>query len=376
VSQLSRGNCDYNYSPPPLVCAPGHGRSSRIARSDLAEGTPIPGQNTVGLDGGFAFFASLQPPVCPSGVRWPLNPKEKAAGDAIRAMGTNSLPTLVAIIRQKENKSAARFIAWVNKQRFLKVKIYSTAERRAQAYAALQELGYIAIPAWTEILLDEKLPVYPREFAAFSLANLRNSPGFAAAIPTNSSAYAAMTVIIEQRDEQAWHGLLRGLNSTNSLIRSNAAINLGGFGPRAKGAIPGLIEHASDPDPGARKACLRALRDCEPDPALGLIRALQYERGYSRAGAAASLGLLKQRPTESVQALMSAALDSESYVRETAISALSDFGTNAFVAMPVLANACSDTNKFVRRAATNALAQLTARIAVPSEGDPSPSEPQ
>src|SRR5437773_2372711 len=136
-----------------------------------------------------------------------------------------------------------------------------------------------------------------------------------------------------------WHSILRTLGPTQRTLFPFCS---------STSTIPIL----------AREACLKALGRCEPDMALSLIRSVKYRSGPGRAGAAASLGFLKQRPEESIAILIEATRDPEPNVRETAISALSDFGPRASNAVPVLLHACNDTNKIVRRAATNALAQI------------------
>jgi hypothetical protein len=288
-----------------------------------------------------------------------LTPKEKEAGMAIRAIGTNGLPVLLDIVRlRNEGKMMRAAISWINKRKYLGLKIYPADQRRVQACSALQELGFQALPAWSEILLDEKIPMATRELAAMSLGHLRSADSSGALFPASYRTDSTMNTLLQPLRDRAWRTLTKGLESTNSLIRSNTAYYIGGFGPQAKEAIPNLIQHAEDPDPGVRAACIAAMSKCEPDTALGLIRSLKYERGRRRAGAAASLGLLKQRPEESVRALMLAVQDSEYYVRECAISGLADFRSKASNAIPLLLNACHDTNKFVRGAATNALLEI------------------
>jgi HEAT repeats len=302
-------------------------------------------------------YAPISGPMGPV-IRPLLTQKEKTAGEAIRAIGTNALPVLVRMARRTDGRMTSRVIAWINKQKFLGLKIASADQHRVEACSALQELGVQAIPAWTEILLDEKIPLQTREFAAVSLAHVRNANSSGPLFSTNYRVDSAMNTLLQPLRDQAWRALTKGLDSTNAAIRSNTASYVGGFGPQAKGAIPKLIEHAEDPDPGVRAACIAAMSKCEPDTALGLIRSLKYERGRRRAGAAASLGLLKQRPEESVQALMLTAQDNDYYVREAAISALADFKSKASNAIPMLQIACNDTNKFVRRAATNTLLEI------------------
>ena len=329
-----------------------------------------------------SWITDLPPPITIAPVGGPIAPlirplltqKEKAAGEAIRAIGTNALPMLVRMARRNDSRMSSRVIAWINKQKFLGLKITPADQRRVEACSALQELGLQAIPAWTELFLDEKIPLKTRQLAAVSLAHVRNVNSSGPLFPDNYRAYSAMNTSLQPLRDQAWRALAKGLDSTNAAMRSNTASYVGGFGPQAKEAIPKLLEHTEDPDPGVRAACIAAMSRCEPDTALALIRNLKYERGRRRAGAAASLGLLKQRPEESVQALMLVAQDDDYYVREAAISAIADFKAKASNAIPMLQIACNDTNKFVRRAATNALLEIMPKPPIDQRSEALPTK--
>ena len=288
--------------------------------------------------------------------------KERDALEAIRAIGTNALPYLANVVRQDDSRLKTKLLLWLNKQKFAKIRFPSADQRRAHAYAALLHLGYAAIPGWRDLLLDENLPMDRREIAALSLARLNSRSwgfpvGYTSGTPVAGSSLSPSGSLTKMDHEALWRVLSQALSSTNPIMRANVAFHLANLGTDAKDAVPILLQHVHDPDPRAREACLKALSRCEPDMALSLIRSVKYRSGPGRAGAAASLGFLKQRPEESIAILIEATHDPEPKVRETAISALSDFGPRASNAIPLL-NACNDTNKIVRRAATNALAQI------------------
>jgi len=255
------------------------------------------------------------------------------AREAIRGIGTNGLPRLVQLIRHEDSPLSVKVLSLLKKQSVLKLKIYSADERRAQAFRALTVLGIEAAPAWTEILVDEHLSVKIRETALLSLGYA----GPEAAVPP----------------------LIACLCATNTLIRTNAAMLLSSFGYKAKAAIPALLSTiGNENDPAVRTVFADALRHCEPDTVVCLIRSLMYDPPTFRAGAATSLGLLKQRPEVSIPALIYYLDDPDAHVRESAVSALADFGPEAHSATPSLLKACNDPKKYVRIAATNALAQI------------------
>ncbi|HMC27199.1 MAG TPA: HEAT repeat domain-containing protein, partial [Verrucomicrobiae bacterium] len=263
----------------------------------------------------------------------PWGTEEPRTREAIRHIGTNCLPKLVQLIRHQDSPFSLKVLSLLQRQSLLKLKIYSADEHRAQAFRALTVLGTDAAPAWTEILLDEHLSVKIRETALLSLGYA----GPEAAVPP----------------------LIACLSVTNIVIRTNAAMLLSSFGYKAKAAIPALLSIiGNENDPAVRTVFADALRHCEPDTVVCLIRSLMYDPPTFRAGAATSLGLLKQRPEVSIPALIFYLDDPDAHVRESAVSALADFGPEAHSATPSLLKACNDPKKYVRIAATNALAQI------------------
>lgn len=255
------------------------------------------------------------------------------AQEAILHIGTNGLPNLVQLIRRDDSPLAKKMLAFLMKQSLIKLKVYSADERRAQAFQALLLLGPDAAPAWTEVLLDEHLSSKIRQTA---LVSIRYAGPEGAVLPLTAC-----------------------VSATNTVIRTNAAMLLSSFGYKAKAAIPALLNSIDkETDPVTRAVFADALRHCEPDTVVCLIRSLTYDSPTFRAGAATSLGLLKQRPEVSVPALIVCLDDPDAHVRESAVSALADFGPDAHSAKPALLKACADPKKYVRIAATNALKQI------------------
>jgi len=287
------------------------------------------------------------------------------AGEAVRHMGRNALPALARIVRHQDSALSRKLLALAAKQSILKLKLFSADQRRNQAYAALIELGAVAEPVWTELLLDEELPENTRQTAARSLGMLgsqaeRALPGlfYTSMKYRGELANTARESILHIGAEAATPVLIQNLSAPNALVRSNAAVLLQRFGQTAHRAIPALLKGIEDQDPGVRAAIATALRNCEPHIVLSLTRSLKYDPPTFRAGAAVSLGLHKQNPELAVPALIQSMEDKESQVRESAACALGDFGVEARAAVPALRRACTDTNKEVRMAATNALQQI------------------
>jgi len=282
---------------------------------------------------------------------------ESNALQAVRSLGTNSLPHLLRRVRQDDHPVIANAIAWINSQKYLRLKINSCNQRRLQAYTALSVLNDQALPVWTDVMLDEKLPLERRSIAALSLARLPARTG----VPWEArDANATSGRTSDAAYDAVWHVFLLGVQCTNQWVRSNSLFQIGEMGLKAKGAVSGLLPYLADRDPAIRATCVTALGKCDPDPVASAIRSLKYGTAPRRAGAAATLGRVKEGSFRCVEALSGTIQDPIPYFRETAISALADLGPQASNAIPALLLACTDTNKFVRRAATNALSAISS----------------
>ena len=276
-------------------------------------------------NGGIVYIASFWPPS--------RNPKEVKAQEAIHRIGTNGFPVLKAILRRRDDGVLEKtLIARVNKQSFLKIKLFTSEQRRLQAYSALIELGPVAEPVWKDLLLDEHLSLRQRQHI--------------------------VTLLGDMAPEVAVPPLVAALSVTNTAIRTNAAYVLASMGKQARAAVPVLLKGVEDHDPSLHLAFATALRKCEPDGVWSLTRSLKYDPPAFRLGAARSLGFLKEKPELSIPALIQSANDPDYRVREGAICALAEFGVQAQSALPSVLAACTDTNRYVRIAATNALVQI------------------
>ena len=69
------------------------------------------------------------------------------AEDAIRHMGTNTLPFLVGMLRAKDSQFTKKLAAFANKQHLIHVSLLRKRERHLSAAFALHALGPMAKPA-------------------------------------------------------------------------------------------------------------------------------------------------------------------------------------------------------------------------------------
>ena len=302
-------------------------------------------------------------------LRFSRTVTESNACQAIREIGTNALPTLIHFVRDPDSWLETGLRRFVRKQSQFKLKSFSAEQRRLQAFAALIQLGSVAVPAWSELLLDQNLPIKTRQVAASCLGRplTNNAEAAASALfrclmhEPEHLGKTASDSLYRIGPESAVPVLIQNLSSPDPLARSNAAVVLAGFGTKAESAVSALLNRVEDNDDGVRTASRIALRNCEPDAVLSLTRSLKYDPPSFRAGAASSLGLLKQKAEIAIPALIQALNDDEMPVRRAAASALGRYGAEAQPAVSALLKACGHTNKHFRTAATNALEQIQGR---------------
>ncbi len=209
--------------------------------------------------------------------------KEPRAEEAIRRIGTNSIPTLLRMLSARDSALKLKLLALANKQRLIKIHVVSAAEQNmnaALAFHALRNDAKGAVPALMKIYGKQYSPesqfsvvvalgyIGPDAKSAFPLlvrAKFDNEHS------TNQSRLA-----ISRHAEQALSEILMPTTDCASLMtdtlsdpdprmRRFAASTLLEFGARSKPAIPKLIELLKDPDSATRKEAAMATRRIDPD---------------------------------------------------------------------------------------------------------------
>ena len=237
-----------------------------------------------------------------------------AAQEAIRAMGTNSLPFLIRYLRSKDppfNEQRVRLKARLNLLRKGGEYAGLWHRRAARACAELGQAGAPAFPALMEAMN------YPHAADDVASALARMLPG-SAPVLTNISAMG------------------------NETARCRAADMLG------------MAYSLPETEEMARTALLRGLRDRQSQP---------------RACAAAALGRWNQRRDVIMPALTSALSDPDAIVRGVAATSLGNFGNSARIAVPELLKLLQDTNDYPRKRATEALQKIDPEAATKAAGN-------
>lgn len=243
----------------------------------------------------------------------PSVPQETRAqtDDAIRHMGTNTIPWLIERICFRDDhilKQVSRAV--FNKARAVNTtnrwELIDQAERRAfQASMALAALGTQA------------------EGAIGELTKVIDGPYAGGTRTARSVIYA-----LSNLGPKALTPLMRTFTNQNAFARDAAVHWIGNLGTNASPAVPALV---------------------------GFLDNMETRLAI---GAAFSLGEIHMDSATAVPALANALTTGTYRVGFQAATSLGKFGTNARSATPALLTACNHRYDFMRQAATNALLKI------------------
>ena len=200
---------------------------------------------------------------------------EQNAQRAVEKAGTNSIPTLLTMLRQSDSPLKRRVMDLSQRQRFIKVH---AEMRNSGAWVGFSTLGSNAAgatPSLMEIYGLEACEASQR-YVVRSLAAI--GPAANAAIPvllratTNSdfivraeSLYALVRLHTE--DDVAVPALTKALHDPNGSVRFVACGSLSQLGEGAKHAVPVLVETLGDPVRDVQHRAADALRAIDPEAA-------------------------------------------------------------------------------------------------------------
>lgn len=243
------------------------------------------------------------------------------AMNAVRQIGTNAIPYLLAMMRVQDSKLKEKIILLLGKQHIFRIRVIDADDKHLRAMYGFQALGPQASSAIPEL----KVMVNNLKIVHFATAALVN-------ISPNGVEAATC-----------------GLQSTNALVRRETAGVLG---------IPGIVRFTTNATP-ARMAVLRAQAEFAVPP---LIRALNDSDELTRARAAIALGLLGQKPEIAVPALIKNLQVTNSWrVPASAAKALGRFGPSAALALPALKEIATHPDSHVRETATSAIEAIESQ---------------
>jgi hypothetical protein len=199
-----------------------------------------------------------------------------AAEEAIRAIGTNGIPTLLQLLEAKDTDLGARLCRLASRQHFIRLAYYSASSKHVWAMAGFEILGPSASNAVPHLVrMYEKCLTDPESPSpAVPLGCI--GPGAVAAIPvllqgtTNGNSrvrHSAIWVLgcVHREPNRVVPALAGLLSDPSESVRSVAANSLGKFGEEATAAVPALRRALSDTNGMAREAASSALKKICPE---------------------------------------------------------------------------------------------------------------
>ena len=177
----------------------------------------------------------------------------READDAVRHLGTNSIPVLLHLLRKRDSNLKLWVAALARRQRIITIRFVPAASWNTEASRAFIVLGDVAKGA-----VPELMRVYNENISAASEAAVLDAltwigPAAKPAIPlllgaaTNSNARVRANGLwalgeIHAEPELCVPTLIYALSDTDDWARISAAHALGMFGPDARSAVPSLTQ--------------------------------------------------------------------------------------------------------------------------------------
>jgi HEAT repeat protein len=206
-------------------------------------------------------------------------PSQQEADKAMRAVGTNAIPTLLRLVQEKESPLKLKWyelLKWLDDQYAFKTKYSLAWERNYEGFAGFKALGAdarVAVPDLIKIY-DRNVSPDSRTAAIFSLGAIGPSANSAvpsllkwlAAKPNDFDLLQALGEIHSDPDLVV-PVLIAHLGDSQPIARQYAAKGLGAFGADAKPAVPALFETLKDEKDVVRRAARDALVKIDPEAA-------------------------------------------------------------------------------------------------------------
>jgi HEAT repeat protein len=199
--------------------------------------------------------------------------KTEGADEAIRISGTNAIPVLLWMLRQKDSKIRHYYFACAAKLNLTEISPPEPGQQHYQAYRAFGHLGITArdaVPSLIEIC-KENISESSERWAAASLGAI--GPSGEEAIPTllagvtNSPpkavlvrlAYIRALIAIRGRPQTVVPVLASTIGDPDSMVRDYASVGLRVYGAEAQQAKPQLELLLTSTNAAVRRAASEAI---------------------------------------------------------------------------------------------------------------------
>ncbi len=197
--------------------------------------------------------------VASSAARPPFNsPGWKKADEALRAIGTNGIPTLLKMIRAKDPpRLVLKVFKMAGRYRWTRIRYRYAVERNEEAeyaFEVLKERAVSAVPGLIKIY-EENVSPSSQRCAALALGHIGRgaTPALPALIQrfthTNADVrfYAVSAVMsIGGEPGVVVPALTSALKDTNVNVRWNALVGLSMFGDVGRPAVPEILKMLND----------------------------------------------------------------------------------------------------------------------------------
>jgi hypothetical protein len=223
-------------------------------------------------------------------ARWQSNWEARGRAEAaIRHIGTNAIPTLLEMLRQKDSPLPSKLILWWGRHiapmqplpSFIRFPHWYNDNAQilnSEAERGFEILGTNAQQTVTALMEVYEQNISPssqmRAGAALSAIGVvapSTVPSFLrwAASTNQSVRLIAVIALAQGRHESSLvvPALSKCLSDANNAVRIFAAQGLGSYGAEARQAVPALVPLLSDPYVLARDTAAYALKQIDPEAA-------------------------------------------------------------------------------------------------------------
>jgi hypothetical protein len=194
----------------------------------------------------------------------PTGNDSSAAQQAIRHIGTNALPILIAKLRAQDTPLRQFVVTLVNRQKLIPLHLKSADERRWEV-----ELGYMTLGSLSSVQVPSLCSI------------LTNDPS-----PRARADAASVLGFIGPEARLAAPALFRATKDTNEIVRSDAFLSLGLIRPDPQLAIPVLVAGLEDSSLGAQLQAGSALGSYGPAAQAAVPALLRMQVTNEAAGIA------------------------------------------------------------------------------------------
>ena len=271
-------------------------------------------------------------------------PSEQAR--AIRAIGTNALPSLIQWLQSFGPEWQRKGVEFLQQHTFFEWSLLDPWAKPNRAIVGLRILATNAAPAIPAVLRLMDNSHWEVRCLAIAALEAIGAPDVRAtsalmkslgdARPEVRMNSAAVLGEIGRGSSNAVNALVRALNDCDSSVVRAAIWGFGRLGPDAEAILPLLLSHTNI-DSKARRELVHILKPIKGDAAVLELGSLMHDSDPNvRLTATSEAAAFTNNPVAVTPLLIEQLEDSEPRVQMAAVRVLTKFGTRARLAVPAL----------------------------------------